>query len=174
MIIDEKSRSILRENILPAPRLKKVLKMPYETIEIMERTTRMTLEDILESKSHKIVTVRKDRTVQHAIEIMHGDNVSGIFVVDEKKNLVGLFTERDIVRCVFDKISLDTAIESLVLRELTTFDPSAEVHSAISVALRKKIRHLPVVEGDKIVGMITFRDLVSYLLPEISYLTETS
>ena len=134
----------------------------------------MTLKDILESKPHKVVTIRKERAVQDAVEIMHGKNISGIFVVNEKKKLVGLFTERDIVRCVFDKIPLDTAIEALGVRELTTFEPSLEVHSAISIASRKKIRHLPVVEGDKIVGMITFRDLVSYLLPEICYLAETT
>ena len=134
----------------------------------------MTLKDILGSKPHKIVTVGKDRTVQDAVEIMHGENVSGIFVVDKKGKLVGLFTERDIVRCVFDKIPLETAIKSLGIRKLTTFDPSVEVHAAISVASRQKIRHLPVVEGDKIIGMITFRDLVSYLLPEICYMSETT
>lgn len=155
-------------------KLEEVLKMPSESIEDMERRTRMTLKDILESKPHKIVTIHKDRTVQDAVEFMHGKDVSGIFVVDEKEKLVGLFTERDIVRCVFDKIPLDTAIETLGVRELTTFDPSVEVHSAISISSRKKIRHLPVVEGDKIVGMITFRDLVSYLLPEICYMAETT
>ena len=95
--------------------------MPSETIEIMERKTRMTLKDILESKPHKVVTIRKERAVQDAVEIMHAKNVSGIFVVNEKKKLVGLFTERDIVRCVFDKIPLNTAIETLGVRELTTF-----------------------------------------------------
>ena len=134
----------------------------------------MTLKDILESKPHRIITIRNDRTMQDAVEIMHGESVSGIFVVDKKEKPVGLFTERDIVRCVFDKVPLETAIKSLGLRELTTFDPSVEVHSAISVASRKKIRHLPVVEGDKIIGMVTFRDLVSYLLPEICYMSETA
>lgn len=135
---------------------------------------KMTLKDIVESKPHKIITIRKDRTVQDAVEIMHGQNVSGIFVVDKKEKLVSLFTERDIVRCFFDKIPPETVIKSLSARELTTFDPSVEVHAAISVASRKKIRHLPVVEGDKIIGMITFRDLVSYLLPEICYMSDTT
>ena len=134
----------------------------------------MTLKEILESKPYRIVTIRNDRTMQDAVEIMHRENVSGIFVVDKKEKLVGLFTERDIVRCVFDKIPPETVIKTRGLRELTTFDHSVEVHSAISVASRKKIRHLPVVEGDKIMGMITFRDLVSYLLPEICYMSETA
>jgi CBS domain-containing protein/NAD-dependent dihydropyrimidine dehydrogenase PreA subunit len=154
-------------------KLEEEFKIPPESIEIMERRTRMTLKDILASKPHKIVTIHKDRTVQEAVEVMHGKNVSGIFVVDEKEKLVGLFTERDIVRCVFNNIPLNTVIETLGVRDLTTFDPSVEVHSAISIASRKKIRHLPVVEGDKIAGMITFRDLVSYLLPEICYMAET-
>jgi CBS domain-containing protein len=47
-----------------------------------------------------------------------------------------------------------------------------EISSAIAIASRKKIRHLPVVEEEKIVGMITFRDLVSYLLPEIIYMAK--
>jgi CBS domain-containing protein len=58
-------------------------------------------------------------------------------------------------------------------QDITTFDPSVSISSAISVASKKKIRHLPVVEGDKIIGMITFRDLVSYLLPEICYMAES-
>jgi len=64
-------------------------------------------------------------------------------------------------------------LENLLMRDITSFDPSTEVSVAISIASRKRIRHLPVVEGDKIVGMITFRDLVSYLLPEICFMAET-
>ncbi len=154
-------------------KLEEEFKIPPESIEIMERRTRMTLKDILESRPYEIVTVRQERTVDDAVKVMSEKNVSGIFVVDDKDKLVSLFTERDIVRCVFKNIPLDTAIENLGKREITTFDPSVEVHSAISIASRKKIRHLPVVEGDKIIGMITFRDLVSYLLPEICYMAET-
>jgi len=154
-------------------KIEEEFKIPSDSIEIMERRTRMTLKDILNSKPHMIVTIHKDRTVQEAVQTLHQKNVSGIFVVDEKEKLTGLFTERDIVRCVFNNIPLDTVIDDMEAREITTFDPSVEVHSAISIASRKKIRHLPIVEGDKIVGMITFRDLVSYLLPEICYMAET-
>jgi CBS domain-containing protein len=54
----------------------------------------------------------------------------------------------------------------------TTFDPSTEISSAIAIASRKNIRHLPIVEGERIIGMVTFRDLVSYLLPEICYIAK--
>jgi NADH-quinone oxidoreductase subunit F/NADP-reducing hydrogenase subunit HndC len=153
--------------------LEEELKLPFEKIEVIERRRRMRLKDILESKPLFIISIPKDNTVMDAVRIMSERNVSGIFIVDGDNRLVSIFTERDIVRCVFNNTSFDETLENITMRDITTFDPSTEVSAAISTASRKKIRHLPVVEGEKIVGMITFRDLVSYLLPEICYMAET-
>ena len=153
-------------------RLEEELKMPFEKIETVERRTHMTLRNILKSKPDLIVTIDKDKAVREAVHTMSEHHVSGIFVVDQQNRLVSIFTERDIVRCMFNNISLDERIENIMRHDITTFDPSTEISSAISIASRKKIRHLPVVEGDKILGMITFRDLVSYLLPEICYMAD--
>ena len=154
-------------------RLEEELKIPPEGIEIIERRSRMTLRDILQSKPPVIVTIQKKRTVRDAVQTLSEKNVSGIFVIDENNKLASIFTERDIVRCAFNNISLDENIENIMRHDITTFDPSVEISSAITVASRKKIRHIPVVEGNKIVGMITFRDLVSYLLPEICYVADS-
>jgi len=133
----------------------------------------MILKDIIESKPLMIITITKNRTIADAIKIMSEKNVSGIFIVDENNKLAGIFTERDIVHCVVKNISLQNeTIKNVMRHDLTTFDPSMEISSAITLASQKKIRHLPVVEGDKIVGMVTFRDLVSYLLPEICYMAK--
>jgi CBS domain-containing protein len=132
----------------------------------------MILRNVLESKPCVILTINKDCTIREAVKAMSEKNVSGIFVVDEKNKLVSIFTERDIVRCVFNDISLDEVLKNIIRYDITTFDPSVQISSAISVAIRKKIRHIPVVEGDEIAGMITFRDLVSYLLPEICYMAK--
>ncbi|MFZ3123220.1 MAG: NADH-ubiquinone oxidoreductase-F iron-sulfur binding region domain-containing protein, partial [Thermodesulfovibrionales bacterium] len=154
-------------------RLEEEFKIPLESIDIIERRCKMTLKNIIESKSLMIVTITKDQTISDAVKIMGERNVSGVFVVDENNKLVGIFTERDIVRCVVNGISLENeVIENIMRTDITTFDPSMEISSAIAVASKKKIRHLPVVEEDKIVGMITFRDLVSYLLPEICYMAK--
>jgi NADH:ubiquinone oxidoreductase subunit F (NADH-binding)/CBS domain-containing protein/(2Fe-2S) ferredoxin/Pyruvate/2-oxoacid:ferredoxin oxidoreductase delta subunit len=153
-------------------KLEDVFKIPSESIEVIERRCRMTLKDILESKPYEIVIINKERSVGDAVKIMREKNVSGIFVVDENNKLVSLFTERDIIHCVFNNVSLDKPVENVMDINITTFSPSMEISSAIAVILRNKKRHLPIVEGDKIVGMITFRDLVSYLLPEICYMAE--
>jgi len=154
-------------------RLEEEFKIPLERIDILERRCRMTLKNILESKPLIIVTITKDQTISDAVKIMGEKNVSGVFVVDENNKLVGIFTERDIVRCVVNGISLENEVIGNIMRtDLTTFDPSMEISSAIAVASKKKIRHLPVIEEDKLVGMITFRDLVSYLLPEVCYMAK--
>jgi NADH:ubiquinone oxidoreductase subunit F (NADH-binding)/CBS domain-containing protein/(2Fe-2S) ferredoxin/NAD-dependent dihydropyrimidine dehydrogenase PreA subunit len=154
-------------------RLEEELKIAPERMDLIERRISMTLKDILKSKPYEIVKINRNSRIADAVKMMSDKNVSGIFVVDENDKLVSIFTERDIVRCVFNNTSTDEYLQNLMMRDITIFDPSTEVSAAIATASRKKIRHLPVVEGEKIVGMVTFRDLVSYLLPEICFMAET-
>ena len=130
----------------------------------------MTLRDILDVKPYKVITVSQDHTVGDAINAMNEQNVSGILIVDDKNKLVSIFTERDIVHCVVDNISFDEILKNVVRYDIIKFNPLVKISAVIPVALKKEIRHIPVVEGDTIVGMVTFRDLVSHLLPEICYL----
>ena len=154
-------------------RLEEELRLPSEKLEFIERRRKMTLKDILESRPYEIYSITKDHTVADAVSMMGEQNISGLFVVDENNELARIFTERDIVRCVYNAIPTTEKLENLMMREITIFDPSTEVSTAISIASRKKIRHLPVVEGKTIIGMVTFRDLVSYLLPEICFMADT-
>ncbi len=154
-------------------KLEEEFKIPIEEIDNIERRRKMTLKDILDSRPYEIIKINHYCSIADAINLMSEKNVSGIFVVDENDKLVSIFTERDIVRCVYNGIPTDELLENLIMRDITTFDPTTKVSSAIAVATRKKIRHLPVVESDKIIGMITYRDLVSYLLPEVCYMAET-
>jgi len=130
----------------------------------------MTLRDILDAKPYKVITVNQDHTVGDAINAMNENDISGILIVDDHNKLVSIFTERDIVNCVADNISFEEILKNVIRRDIIKFDPLLKISAVIPVALKNEIRHIPVVEGDTIVGMVTFRDLVSYLLPEICYL----
>jgi NADH:ubiquinone oxidoreductase subunit F (NADH-binding)/CBS domain-containing protein/NAD-dependent dihydropyrimidine dehydrogenase PreA subunit len=154
-------------------RLETELKLPAKRLEVIEMKSRMTLKDILESRPYEVITIQEDSTISEAVNIMSGKNVSGLFVVDKDNRLTGIFTERDIVRCVFNNTPDSEMVSYLTKRDITVFDPLTAVSSAISIASRKRIRHLPVVEDGRIIGMVTFRDLVSYMLPEISFMSET-
>jgi CBS domain-containing protein len=154
-------------------RLEEEFKIPLESLDMIERRSQMTLGNVIKSKPLIIMSIRNDQKISEAVKVMAENNISGVFVVDGNNKLVSIFTERDIVRCATEKISLkDGALENFVRTDLITFEPSMALSSAIALAMRKKIRHLPVVEEDSIVGMITFRDLIKYLLPEILYMTK--
>ncbi len=133
----------------------------------------MTLKDILESKMANVVKINENETLDEVIRLLEESNVSGVFVVDDQDKLTGIFTERDVVACFAQGIQAgDTLVKDMKRKDVITFDPSTEVSAAISTASRNKMRHLPIVQGETIVGMITYRDLVSYVLPEVCFMAE--
>ncbi|GER92826.1 NADH-quinone oxidoreductase subunit F [hot springs metagenome] len=155
-------------------KIEEEFKISSEQIEIIERRAKMTLRDILESKpAIEVLGINRKHRVKEAIKLMNERNISAVMVFGDNNKLVGMFTERDVVRCFDRNINFDTeVIENVMSKDIITFEPSTEISAAISVVANKKVRHLPVVEGDKVVGMVTYRDLVSYVLPEIVYMAE--
>lgn len=120
-----------------------------------------------------MVTCRTTCMVADAVTVMDGHNVGSILVLDENDKLVGIFTERDIMHCFVKNISFrDETMGKIMTPDPITFDSSTDISVAITVMSEKKIRHLPVMEGGKVAGMVSYRDLVSYLLPQVVYMTE--
>ncbi len=149
------------------------LKIPPEKIETIERRVKMKLKDVLEAKPREVFTVRKDKSVSYAVKFMSEHNIGALLVVDEKDKLVGMFTERDVLHCTARGVDLDSEpVENVMSKELITFSPDDDIAVAVQVIADKKKRHLPIVEGDRIVGLVNYRDVVSYLLPEVFYLSE--
>lgn len=133
----------------------------------------MKLKDVLESKPTTMISCTKDCKVADAVNIMDGKNVGSILIFDDSKKLIGIFTERDIMHCFAKKISFsDEVMQNVMSNNPVALDGSVDIGVAIKVMSEKKIRHLPVTENDKVIGMISYRDLVSFLLPEILYMAE--
>ncbi|HXX58850.1 MAG TPA: NADH-ubiquinone oxidoreductase-F iron-sulfur binding region domain-containing protein, partial [Thermodesulfovibrionales bacterium] len=154
-------------------KLEEQFRVPPEKIEVLERRAKMTLKDVLAAKPSKVVTCTTTCIVADAVTVMDGNNVGSILVYDNDKKLAGIFTERDIMHCFTKNISFkDDTIEKVMTPNPLVLDSSTDISVAITVMSEKKIRHLPVMEDEKIVGMISYRDLVSYLLPEVIYMAE--
>lgn len=133
----------------------------------------MTLKDVIASKPARIITCRKDTRLSDTVTQMEENNVGSVLVVDEEEELVGIFTERDIMHCFANKISLnDEVMAAVMTSKPISLDVSIDISVAVSVMSEKKIRHLPVTENGRIVGIISYRDLISYLLPEILFLAD--
>jgi signal-transduction protein with cAMP-binding, CBS, and nucleotidyltransferase domain len=120
-----------------------------------------------------MVTCKTTCLVADAVTVMDGHNVGSILILDHDDKLAGIFTERDIMHCFVKNISFkDATIGKIMTPDPITFDSSTDISVAIAVMSEKKIRHLPVTEEGRLVGVVSYRDLVSYLLPQVIYMTD--
>jgi CBS domain-containing protein len=120
-----------------------------------------------------MVTCRTTCIVADAVTVMDGQNVGSILVLDDRGRLAGIFTERDIMHCFAKNLDFkDETIGTIMTPNPITLTPSTNISAAITVMSQNKIRHLPVMEDGKIEGIVSYRDLVSYLLPEIIYMAD--
>jgi signal-transduction protein with cAMP-binding, CBS, and nucleotidyltransferase domain len=133
----------------------------------------MTLKDLLQSNPSKMITCRTTCLVSDAVTVMDGHNVGSILIFDNQDKLTGIFTERDIMHCFAKNISLrEATISSVMTPNPITLGSSEHIGVAIKVMSEHKIRHLPVMEDGKVIGVVSYRHVVSSLLPEVIYMAD--
>ncbi len=101
-----------------------------------------------------------DVSAQVAAELMRGEDIGDVLVIDEDHRLVGILTDRDIVvRILAEGRDLQTPIADVCSRELTTIGPDEPIRQAVNLMRERAIRRLPVVENGQVVGMLTLGDV---------------
>ncbi len=129
------------------------------------------VNNILQKKGNKIFSVAPGDTVYSALEQMYEKNVSALLVM-ENDRLAGIFTERDYARKVIlkGKSSKETMISEIMTKDLITIPPEYTIEDAMRLMTGKFIRHLPVLEGDKLVGLISIGDVVKFHIEEQKFI----
>jgi len=124
-----------------------------------------SIDAILNQKRGEIFSIAPDATVYDAVALMAEKNV-GALVVMESGKLVGIVSERDYTRKVMlrGKRSRETMVAEIMSTQLTTVDPKESVDDCLRFMTEKRIRHLPVVSGEKLVGVISIGDLVKHVI----------
>lgn len=113
------------------------------------------------------VTVGSGHTLQQASQVMTDKNIGSVVIVDPDANGPGILTERDIVRAVAGHVDLDTATTSDFLTADATYAaPGWTLEEASEAMRRGGFRHLVVVEGGEVLGMLSMRDIVKAWAPE--------
>ncbi|MBI2090508.1 MAG: CBS domain-containing protein [Deltaproteobacteria bacterium] len=127
----------------------------------------ITVRDILRAKGDQIWWISPDATVFSALELMAEKNVGALVVLDGE-TLAGIFSERDYARKVIlkGKASKETAVREIMTSEVTTVRPGQSVDECMALMTDKRIRHLPVFEGEKLVGLISIGDVVKAVISE--------
>src|SRR5688500_18860777 len=131
------------------------------------------VSNILQSKSSNIISISPSTVVFEALEIMVKKNVSALLVMD-KESLIGIFTERDYARKVVlkGKTSKATLIEEVMTEDPITITPDNSVEDCMRVMTNRFIRHLPVVEDGKVIGIVSIGDLVKFIIEEQKFIIE--
>jgi CBS domain-containing protein len=125
------------------------------------------VKDILRFKGNNVYSVEPTIMVIQAIELMCERNIGGLLIV-ENGHLKGIFTERDYARKLIlkGKSSKNTPISELMTKNPFTVTPNNSIEDCMDLMTVKHIRHLPVVEGDELVGVISIGDVVKHIIEE--------
>ena len=123
------------------------------------------INEILAHKSSQLWTVPPEATVFDAIQIMAERNVGAVLVMAEDR-LIGIATERDYTRKVAlkGKSSRDTKVSEIVATPLVTVTPSHTVEECMKLMTTHRVRHLPVLDGNKLAGLVSIGDLVNWII----------
>ena len=127
------------------------------------------LEDFLKlNKNRQIWTISKDQSVRQALVLMSEKNIGAIIIVDNNDFPIGIFSERDYARKIIlkGKSSKDTLLDEVMTKELITVTRDYKIDQCMEIMIEKKIRHLPVLENKKIVGMISIGDVLKIMIKE--------
>jgi CBS domain-containing protein len=126
-----------------------------------------TVARVLADKGSDVISVAPDETVYTALEVMEEHNIGAVVVLDEE-NLVGILTERDYARKVIllDRLSKSTKVSSIMTSELHTVVPDTTVVDCMGIMTDRKVRHLPVIDGGDLVGVISIGDVVKAIIAQ--------
>jgi CBS domain-containing protein len=117
-----------------------------------------------------IISCKASEPVSCAVAKMYMNNVGSVLVIDDDGKPLGIFTERDLVRVVAENLGLDIPLSKVMSRKLITANTSESIVSAAMKMIENNIRHLPVIEEGRAVGMVSIRDIVRALMAqELAY-----
>jgi CBS domain-containing protein len=124
-----------------------------------------TIGAVLNQKSREIYSIPPDATVFEAVKMMDEKNVGALLVMEGEK-LVGIISERDYTRKIMlrGKRSRETGVAEIMSTNVTVTHPREPVATCLRLMTDKHIRHLPVLDGDKVVGVISIGDLVKHVI----------
>lgn len=129
------------------------------------------IRNILQVKGNVVFSVEPGTTVYSALEVMFEKNISALLIM-ENETPVGIFTERDYARSVALKgrSSRETLIEEIMTKSLITVPPEYLIEDAMRLMTTKFIRHLPVMENEKLIGVVSIGDVVKFLIEEQKFI----
>lgn len=130
----------------------------------------MKIKDISRIKGRELITTGPNNTLSEAIEKMVNHKIGALLVCDNNGALLGLISERDILRDLYQNnydIKTDK-VKDVMTKDVIIGVPEDDLEAIIKIMSEKGVRHLPVMTGDKVVGMLSIKDVIEEKLTECS------
>jgi CBS domain-containing protein len=123
------------------------------------------ISTLLHHKAAVLWSIAPEATVFEAIKLMADKNIGSLLVMSGGK-LVGVFTERDYTRKIAlqGKSSKDTRVREIISSQIVSVTPNHSVGDCMKLMTENRVRHLPVLEGEKVVGLVSIGDLVNWII----------
>lgn len=123
---------------------------------------------ILRHKGHEVIAVSPDAPVPEVTAVLRARSIGAVLVTDRLDQLLGIVSERDIVRSLAMRgaATLEMTAAQLMTRVMTTATPGTTVEQAMRLMTENRVRHLPVLEDDRLAGMVSIGDVVKARIME--------
>ena len=125
-------------------------------------------EFLNQNKNRQIWTISKEQSVMQALILMSEKNIGAIIIIDNNDFPIGIFSERDYARKVIlkGKNSKDTLLDEVMTKELITVTSDFKIDQCMELMIEQRIRHLPILENKKVVGIISIGDVLKIMIKE--------
>jgi len=132
-----------------------------------------TVKELLQAKGYDVWTIAPDASVYDALRLMADKNVGAVLVIDGG-NVVGILSERDYARKVIleGKSSKHTPVREIMTEKVLCVRTDQTAEECMALMTNKRVRHLPVIEGDCLVGVISIGDVVKAIISEQEFMIE--
>ncbi|MGA2226281.1 MAG: CBS domain-containing protein [Syntrophobacteraceae bacterium] len=123
------------------------------------------VRDILRDKGTAVYSISPDASVYDALRLMAEKNVGSLLVL-EGDRMAGMISERDYARKIvlMDKLSRETKVKEIMTTEVLTVTPDTDLDDCMELITDKRVRHLPVVENDRVLGIVSIGDIVKGII----------
>ncbi|MFQ5863762.1 MAG: CBS domain-containing protein [bacterium] len=129
------------------------------------------VNQLLQTKGHEVWSVTPDTSVYQALKLMADKNIGSLLVLEADK-LIGIFSERDYARKVIlkGKASKNTVVREIMSANVVYIRPDQSVEECMALMTDKRVRHLPVLDGEKVIGIISIGDVVKAIISEQEFM----
>jgi CBS domain-containing protein len=131
----------------------------------------MNVHTILRNKGRSVVTIHPDATIERAIGVLRQRGIGALVVSDDGENVAGILSERDIVEALgrYGSELLAVSVAEVMTCPVVTCEPEDSVADLMAEMTSRRIRHFPVIENGRLIGIVSIGDLVKNRLDQIEY-----